>query len=245
MLTWEKLAHKAGLQDLNDRMLQKLIKQHPDQHLTTKALEQNWDLERFKASAAARELAKLSSASIRTANDTSEDSKRVFKVDFRSGPSRNPSKPHQAIQEECGRCGRKHCPSMEQRECPAKNAVCRFCGGIGHFISKCRKRQREMQSGGGKFNRPMANSTAQPQKPQWSQKPTAGQNKFHAAPAMNNDQIKKLQYQKDKYKKLAKLAKKGVKPSKSKRFVKEVKEAITEDSDSETDTSEEISSDSD
>ena len=99
-----------------------------------------------------------------------------------------------------------------------------------------------MQSGGGKFNKPMTNSTAQPQKPQWGQGPSARQNRSDAAPVMSNDQIQKLIQQKAKYKK---LAKKGAKPSKSKRFVNEVKEgAITEDSDSEPDTSE-TSSDSD
>ena len=239
VLAWEKLACKAGLQDVNDRLLQKLIKQHPDPHICTKALEQNWDLERFIESAAAREIAKAASSSIR--NNNSEE-KKVFKVDLKSGPSKDFSKKQNIAKQECGRCGYKPCPSMEQKECPAKNAACRFCGGMGHFIAKCRKRQREMQSRGGKFNRPMNNSTALPQKQQWGQGPSARQNRSDAAPVMSNDQIQKLLHQKAKYKK---LAKKGAKPSKSKRFVNEVKEgAITEDSDNEPDTSE-TSSDSD
>ena len=60
---------------------------------------------------------------------------------------------------------------------------------------------------------------------------------------MTQEQIQKLKDKKDKYKK---LAKKTFKPSKSKKFVREVKrDSITEDSDTESEVTDDTSSDSD
>ena len=248
ILIWEKHAYKAGLHNASDRLLEKLLAQHPDSHLVSKALEQNWDLERFKESAAAREIAKAASSSIR--NENSSNEKRVFKVDIRT-PNKPQYKSNQNTEKDCYRCGSRRCVSMTQGECPATNSECRFCGKMGHFIRKCKKRLREEQPNQyGNFNRgnkfSHANYNKNPPKQTWGKGFSADrQSNINRAPmnAMSQEQIQKLKDKKDKYKK---MAKKSIKPSKSKKFVREVRrEAITDDSDTESEASDDFSSDSD
>ena len=135
-LAWEQLAVQAGIhhKEKESRIRDKLLEQHPDQTLTQKAIEYGWSLQEFKEKAAAREISKAATNSIRDGVKTPTE-KRVFGVQDPS-KDKSPKQVHQVKGQTCPRCGRQNCP--QRAGCPAISAMCHFCRKMGHFIITCR-----------------------------------------------------------------------------------------------------------
>ena len=125
----------------DELLLDHLIFEIKNDRLREKAIEEEWNLQRFL------EVASRQLGSSRQADETSgsinikkepEDDERINKIKYN-----NPKKSTQDAQESvCGRCGIKYQPGY----CKALNQICLGCGKKVNFKKMCKSGSKSNQS---------------------------------------------------------------------------------------------------